>query len=76
MTRERTGTPPCSSIPGLPTCEDGQIIETKLNNDADYLYYRILVESVPGRLGEKKFVVLRDIQMFGTTPTETPSTGN
>ena len=60
---------------GLPACEEGKKIVTLLSNDASYLYYRILVETVPGRADGKKFVVLRDIQMFGTTATATPSTG-
>ena len=62
-------------VEGLPSCEEGKEIVTLLNNDASYLYYRILVETVPGRTDGNKFVVLRDIKMYGTTSTVTPSTG-
>ena len=52
---------------GLPTCREGQIIATRLQNTVAYLYYRIYVESVPGRPDGYKFVVLRDIEMFAYT---------
>ncbi len=65
------------STTGLPTCRVGQIITTNLDitidhatattleNTVEYLYYRIVVESVPGRPGGREHVVLRDIKMFG-----------
>ena len=57
------------SITGITCYKDDQIIETMLNNQVDYLSYRIFVESVPGRSHGAKYVYLRDIQMFGKTPT-------
>ena len=53
------------SITGL-ICREGEA-EIMLNNKVDYLSYRIVVESVPGRSYGAKYVVLRDIQMFGKT---------
>jgi len=47
-------------------CREGEA-EIMLNNKVDYLSYRIVVESVPGRSYGAKYVVLRDIQMFGKT---------
>jgi len=54
------------------TCKKDQIIKHMLNNCAEYRYYRILVESVPGRSSGAKYVLLRDIQMFGTTASKCP----
>jgi len=56
-------------VEGITCYKDDQIIETMLNNQVDYLSYRIFVESVPGRSHGAKYVYLRDIQMFGKTPT-------
>ena len=47
-------------------CEAGQKIDIVLDNEVDYLAYKIDVEAVQGRgQGQNSYVVLRDIQMFG-----------
>ena len=47
-------------------CAASKKIEIVLDNDVDYRYYKIHVHSVQGRPnGRTKYVVLRDIQMFG-----------
>ena len=48
------------------TCREGQIITTTFPNNIDYLYYKIMVYDVPGRTNGNKYVVLRDIKMFGS----------
>jgi len=57
------------------TCKEGQVIKNMVNNCAEYRYYRIVVESVPGRSHGAKYVLLRDIQMFGTMGAKCPSSG-
>jgi len=47
-------------------CAAGQKIEIVLDNEVDYRYYKIDVDAVQGRgRGQGRYVVLRDIQMFG-----------
>ena len=48
------------------SCRENEIIATTFRNKVDYLHYRILVNSVPGRENLNKYVVLRDIKMFAS----------
>ena len=65
--------PPPST--GLATCEDKKRVEITMQNEVEYLFYRILVEAVPGRQNGEKFVVLRDVKMYGKKPTGKPYKG-